>query len=347
MTAVRWEAVDGLIDAAPGLEDLNAHGLDLLAARRWRRTGTTLPPSLVREELVAEWRVQAAPRVLEEVRAACDGPLLLIKGPAVAARYPHPATRPFIDIDVVVPDARAAHSALLAAGFEPSADPAGYPDFLHHMPPVHSPRHPIPIELHSRLKWVDGLRAPPFEQLTAGARPAALGIDGVLTPAPAAHALVLAGHLWAHDPLVRLLRILDIAVVAAGEDPREVAALARAWDMGRLWSSTAAVVDALFGMRQSDPWPLRTWARGLRDAREPSVSELHLSRMLSPFAIYGPAGAVRGVADALAGFARPHDGEPWRRKLTRTARQLARPSMRRSEHVDALGSGRRRKEDSD
>lgn len=346
MNAVRWDAVDALIDAAPGLEDLSAHGLHLLAARRWRRAGTPLAASLVREELLAEWRVQAAPRVLEEVRAACDGPLLLMKGPAVAARYPHPPTRPFIDIDLVVPDARAAHAALVAAGFQPSADPAGYPAYLHHMPPVHSPRHPIPIELHSRLKWLDGLRAPTFDELAADADPAALGVEGVLTPRPAAHALVLAGHLWAHDPLVRLLRILDVAVITEGEEPDSVAALARAWGSSRLWNSTAAVADALFGMRQSDPWPLRTWARGLRTAREPSVTELHLSRVLSPFAIYGPAGAIRGVADALAGFARPHDGEPWRRKLTRTARQVARPSMRRSEHVDALDAGRRRKEDS-
>lgn len=336
MTTVRWDRVDALIDASPGLDDLHAHGLELLAARRWRARDVPLPATLVREELLAQWRTQAAPRVLEAVRAAVDGPVLLMKGPAVAARYPEPATRPFIDIDLLVPDARTAHAALLAAGFEPSADPGGYPDFLHHMPPVHAPADPIPIELHSRLKWVDGCRAPGFAQLAAGAEPRALGVEGVLAPAPAAHALVLAGHLWAHDPLARLLRILDIAVITDGADERELRALASAWDMARLWKSTAAVADALFGESGSDPWPLRTWARGLRSAREASVAELHLSRLLSPFAIHAPAGAARAVAAAIAGFARPHDGEPWRRKLTRTTRQIARPSMRRSEHVRSL-----------
>ena len=339
MTAVQWARVDALIDAAPGLPDLHAHGLHLLAARRWRMSGRPLPAVLVREELQATWRTNAAPRVLAEVRAACDGPVMLVKGPVVATRYPDPAARPFIDLDVLVPDAqaaRAAHAALLGAGFVLSADPAGYPDHLHHLPPVHSPADPIPIEVHSRLKWVDGLRAPTFETLAQGAEPRALGVEGVLAPASGGHALLLAGHLWAHDPLTRLLRILDVSVMAGARDPQRMEALARAWGMDRLWRSTSAVADALFAGSEDDPWPLRTWARGLRTAREPTVAELHLGRLLSPFAIYPPVAALRAVTAAIEGFARPHDGEPWRRKLARTARQIARPRMRRSEHVQAL-----------
>jgi hypothetical protein len=346
MTGVHGERVDALIDASPGLQDLRAHGLHLLAARRWRSTGTPLPARLVREELQATWRTHAAPRVLEEVRAACDGPVMLVKGPAVGERFPDPAARPFIDLDLLVPDAQAAQAALRAAGFRLSGDPAAYPDDLHHLPPVHSPDHPIPIEVHSRLKWVDGFSPPTFEVLAAAAEPIALGVEGILTPPPAHHALVLAGHLWAHDPLTRLLRILDVAMMADASEPQELEALAQAWGMGRLWRSTAAVADALFGAGDCDPWPLRTWARGLRSAREPSVSELHLSRLLSPFAIYAPAGAARALAAAIAGFAQPHDGEPWRRKLTRTAQQIARPTMRRSEHVRAIEANRHPRRDS-
>ena len=341
VTGVRWEHVDALIDASPGLQDLRAHGLHLLAARRWHATGGTVPAELIREELQATWRTHAVPRVLAQVRAACDGPVMLVKGPAAAARFPDPAARPFVDIDLLVPDARAAHAALLAAGFQPSADPAAYPDDLHHMPPVHSPDHPIPIELHHRLKWVDGIEPPTFETLAAGAEEAALGVEGVLVPTPARQALVLAGHLWAHDPLTRLLRILDIAVLSDASDPDELDAHARAWGILRLWKSTAAVSDALFGAGGADPWPLRTWARGLRSAREASVSELHLSRLLSPFAIYGPAQIAPALAAAVAGFVLPHDGEPWRRKLARTAQQVAHPTMRRSAHVRAIEGDRR------
>jgi Uncharacterised nucleotidyltransferase len=336
LTGVHGERVDALIDASPGLQDLRAHGLHLLAARRWRATGKPLPARLVREELQAAWRTYSAPRVLEEVRAACDGPVMLVKGPAVGARFPDPATRPFVDLDLLVPDAGATHAALLAAGFRPSGNPAAYPSDLHHLQPLHSPDHPIPIEVHSRLKWVDGLKPPTFEVLSAAAEPTELAVDGVLTPRPSDHALVLAGHLWAHDPLTRLLRILDVALMAEGSDPRELEAVARAWGMGRLWRTTVAVAEALFGAGDEDPWPLRTWARGLRSAREPNVSEVHLSRLLSPLAIHTPVAAVRALAAAIEGFARPHDGEPWRRKLARTAQQIARPSMRRSEHVHAI-----------
>jgi Uncharacterised nucleotidyltransferase len=339
VTAVRWDRVDALVDVAPGLQDLRAHGLQLLAARRRRMSAAPVPAGLVREELEAAWRTHAAPRVLAQVRAACDGPLMVVKGPAVASRYPHPATRPFIDLDLLVPDAQAAQAALLGAGFRLSADPAGYPDHLHHLPPLHSPADPIPIEVHSRLKWVDGLRPPTFEALAEEAESRALGVEGVLTPAAGHHALLLAGHLWAHDPLARVLRILDVAVMAAEADAAHVDSLAREWGMCRLWQSTTAVAEALFADRD-DPWPLRTWARGLRTAREPSVTELHLSRLLSPFAIYPPGAALRAVAAAIEGFARPHDGEPWRRKLGRTAQQIARPGMRRSEHVQAIEAGR-------
>ena len=345
MTGVDWDRVDTLIDVSPGLEDLRAHGLHLLAARRWRLSGTPVPRGLVREELETTWRTHFAPRVLKEVRAACDGPVMLVKGPVVAARFPDPAARPFVDLDLLVPDARAVQAALLAAGFRLSGDPAAYPNELHHLPPVHSPDHPIPIEVHSRLKWVESLDPPTFEVLATAADPTALGVDGVLTPPPVHHALVLAGHLWAHDPLTRLLRILDVALMAEASDQRELESVARAWGMDRLWRSTVAVADALFGAEDVDPWPLRTWARGLRSAREPSVFEVHLSRLLSPFAVHTGAAAVRALGAAIGGFARPHDGEPWRRKLARTGQQLARPTMRRSEHVRGIEADWRARRD--
>lgn len=345
MTTVRWDRVDALIDASPSLHDIRSHGLQLFAARRWRTIGRPLPGDLAHEEMQATWRTHTAPRVLEAVRSACPGPVMLVKGPSAAALFPDPSLRPFVDIDLLVPDARATQAALLAAGFRLCGDPADFPDYLHHLPPIYSPEHPIPIEVHSRLKWVDGLIAPPFHTLAAMARTSALGVDGISTLPPAPHALVLAGHLWAHDPLTRLLRILDIAVTMDVGDTDEIAALARAWRMGRLWSTTAAAAESLFGAFDTYPWPLRTWARGLICAREPSITELHLSRLLSPLAIHTPVAAVRALGAAAAGFALPHDGEPWGRKVTRTMQQIARPGMRRSEHLEALKSDRSPRDD--
>ena len=341
MSGVRWDRVDELIDRSPGLADLRSHGLHLLAARRWRTTGKPVPPTVVSDEMQAAWRLEAAPRVLAAIRAACDGPLLLIKGPAVAACYPTPAARPFIDLDLVVPDAAAVHRALLAAGFRLSADPADYPDHLHHLPPLHLPSIPLPVEVHSRPKWVDGIPLPGFERLAEGARDGALGVAGVTSPDPARHALVLAAHLWAHDPLTHLLRLLDVAVISNGVEERTIEAQADSWGRRRLWIATRRAAGALFG-DDASPWPLRTWARGLCSARELTVWELHLSRLLAPPAIHAPRAVAPALAAAVAGFARPHDGEPWRLKLARARAQVARPGMRRSDHVRALAATRRR-----
>src|SRR5688500_6161934 len=97
-----WESVDGLIDRSPQLADLRAPGLQLLAARRWRSLGRPVPADLVTEELRAALRSPAARTLLERIRSTCEGPIILIKGPAVAAYYPDPALRPFQDLDVLV-----------------------------------------------------------------------------------------------------------------------------------------------------------------------------------------------------------------------------------------------------
>ena len=112
-----WARVDRLIDSAPSPRDVRAHGLQLLAARRLRSLGRPVPPGLAREELHAAFVWHALPSLLAEVRAACEGPILVIKGPAAAAQYPDPTLRPFVDVDLVVPDAAQTQHELLAAGF--------------------------------------------------------------------------------------------------------------------------------------------------------------------------------------------------------------------------------------
>jgi hypothetical protein len=77
-------AVDGLIDRARTPWDLEQHGLQLLATRRWRALGRPIPQRLLAQERVAAGLSLAAPAVLERVRAACDGDLLLVKGPEAA-----------------------------------------------------------------------------------------------------------------------------------------------------------------------------------------------------------------------------------------------------------------------
>jgi hypothetical protein len=277
-----WGGVERLIDAAPGLRDLQAHGLHLLAARRYRSLGTPVPPDLVRAD----------------------------------------------------PDA--AQAALIAAGFEPVASRL-HPETTHHLHPLQLPGVPLSVELHRHPKWIDGLRTPSLDELLDGSEAAALGVKGILTLKPAYHALVLAAHLWAHDPLARLLRFVDVAVMAEAAELRELERLVDAWGLERPWRMTTGVADALFH-GSDEPLPLRLWARNLRTAREATVLEMHVARCLAPFSVLPTRRAVRAAGRALAGVLRPQPYESWRGKLRRTAQQLRRPSMRRSEHARGVGA---------
>jgi hypothetical protein len=326
-----WERVDRLVDSSPGLADLRAHGLQLLAARRWRSLGQPVPVDVVSEELWAVLRNRAARTLLERIRATCEGPIILIKGPAIGAYYPDPALRPFHDLDLLVSDAAAAERALLAAGFEPS--PAQlHPETIHHLRPLRMPEIPLYVELHRYPKWIEGLPPPSLDELLAGTEPAALGVDGILTLTPSYHALVVTAHLWAHDPLVRLLRVVDVAVLAEAADWPELDALAAAWRMTKPWNTTIAVARSLLYDEQP-PWALRIWARHLPAVREATVVDLQLGRLLSAFSVLPPRRAMRTLGKALRGDLRPLPNESWRRKLERTAEQLRRPSMRGSEHI--------------
>jgi hypothetical protein len=327
-----WDGVDRLIDASPGLADLQAHGLHLLAARRFRSLGRPIPPDLARAELWAAFRMNAARTLLEKIRPACEGPIVLVKGPAIAVRYPDAALRPFLDLDLLVADADAAQKALLAAGFEPGAGRL-HPDTTHHLRPLHLSDLPLSIELHRYPKWIDGLQPPSLEDLLTGSEPAATGIDGILTLVPSYHAVVLAAHLWAHDPLARLLRVVDVAVMAEAAEQRELESLIDAWGITKPWEATMAVADALLLGTRRQPLALRLWARNLSTAREATVFEMHLARCLAPFSVLPAHRALKALCAELGGCLRPQPDESWRGKLERTTQQLRRPSMRRSEHA--------------
>jgi hypothetical protein len=141
-----WESVDGLIDSSPGLADLRAHRLHLLAARRWRARGLPIPDELRSDEHSAALVSLGVPFVLARIRDACDGPLVLFKGYELALRYPDPALRPYTDIDLLVEDPVAASRALRAAGFEPAGYEDVHYDELHHVRPLLLPELPLLVE---------------------------------------------------------------------------------------------------------------------------------------------------------------------------------------------------------
>jgi hypothetical protein len=333
-----WDGADRLIDAAPTLPDLRAHGLQLLAARRWRSLGRPVPDELLDDEVASAMTALAAPAVLEQVRAAVEGPILLFKGPAAARWYPDPQLRPFLDLDLLVSDAPTAQRRLTAAGFVPVGDPELFID-IHHLRPLRSPSFPLHVEIHSQLKWVEGLRPPPVRELLAVAEPARAGVNEVLVLPPGHHALVLAAHAWAHEPLSRLLRVLDIAAVLEGADRDDVAWLARDWGIAKVWRATTAVADAVLLGGRRGSLGLRLWTRNLARARETTVVESHVRRVLAPFWALPPHRAARACAASIGSTLRPMPDEQPAVKARRAAAAVRHASMQRSRHEGTLNTG--------
>lgn len=325
-----WEGVDRLVDRAQRLDDLRLQGIYLFAARKWRLEGVAVPEPVEREERAAAVRWLAVGPLLDRVRAAYDGPLLLVKGPEVSARYPDPVLRPFADLDAIVPDPDEAYHALLAAGFEPAGDEARYRE-IHHVRPLQWGGLPLTVELHERPKWLDGLPAPSAQELFSLAVPASVGVDGLLTLPPAQHAVLLAVHSWAHIPLRRILDLVDVAALAAAVPPEAVDAVAKDWRVGRLWRTTVGAADAVLG-GGSRTMPLRTWARNLPACRDRTVLENHLMRLTSSLWARPLGTGLRLSGKAVVDDLRPIPGETWRAKVRRSGRALLNASGRLSEH---------------
>ena len=329
-----WEAVGSLIDRAPSLDDLREHRLHLLAERRWLQAGKVVPAPLAAEKTLAVALFLPIPSLLSRIAAAWAGPTIILKGPELASRYPERLLRTAGDIDLLVEDAHGAHAALRAAGFVVTGDPRRYVD-IHHLQPLVWPKLPLRIEVHHAPKWIDGLEPPSTVELFALAVPARGDAEGFQTLAPHAHAVVLAVHAWAHEPLGSLRDLIDIAVLTAEADVDEIADLARRWGVSDVWRTTHAAIEALFGAGRR-PLAVRLWARHLEAARGRTVAESHLEGWLSPFWALPARTALQHAARRLADVLRPVPGEHWRTKLSRAWLAVRNAGVRRSSHERLL-----------
>jgi hypothetical protein len=317
------------------------HRLHLLAARRWRLQGRPVGQDIVDEERTTALRLLSAPIVLERVRAACDGTIVLMKGYEVALAYSDSSLRPFVDIDLLVEDSLATQRALLAAGFVEVGEPELFTD-IHHQRPLWLPGFPLTVELHHEPKWPDWQAEPPTRELLAAAVPSSIDVDGVSTLPAAHHALVLAAQAWAHRPLRRIAELLDVAVVAEQAERGEISALARRWRIGRIWRTTIGSVDSLFygGQKTSAQG---VWARHLLDARERTVLESHVQKWVSPFWAMPWHEAVSVSGSELLSAFTPGEDEGWREKGARARRAFRNALVPRSEHDSQLGPGAHRR----
>lgn len=331
-----WIGVDEIAARAERLSDLRAHRLETVVAAH---------PLVARTFPVTEIRARArrqlsAPGLLERIRGAATGTLILVKGPELARLYPPPRLRPFIDLDLIVEDAGRTQRELSLAGFVELGDEEEYR--RHHLRPLHWPGSSLTVEIHSRPNWPVGHHPISFSDLSAIAVPSSIGVDGVQTLPRPEHAVLVAAHGWAHDPLARLLVLIDIALLLEHVDRDRPAEVAQRWGVERLWRTTETAVDALFGGAPVRG-PIRTWARGLRLARERTVLETHLARTLAPFAEQPFGAAITTSLRELRAQARPSQGERWRTKLGRAVLALGDMTQRLSDHdsiVETRGLGK-------
>jgi Uncharacterised nucleotidyltransferase len=328
-----WEGVARVLERAADLGGLRLHRLHLLAVERLRELGRPIPEELAVAERSAVRGVLLARALLARVRDVCDGPIMVIKGPEVAAVYPSPWLRPYVDIDVLVPNARDAERRLRAAGFE-GVGPEMDWDSLHHVQRLAAPGLLAVVEVHRRPKWLTERQAPTVDQLLAESVPSATGVDGLLAPSHAYHAVLLAAHAWAHCPLGCVGDLVDVAAMR-GKAPERADELAHLHELDRVWRSTLGVIEALL-VDDRCTWAMRTWARHLGRARDRTVAETHLARLLEPFASLPPRRVPGALAHALGQTLLPHRGEGWPEKLDRTRRALGSPRMPISHHLRSL-----------
>jgi hypothetical protein len=323
-----WSRVDELVERARAVSDLHAHRLHLYAAWRWRSAGRPVPAELVELERGARVFRLAVPAVVRRVRDAYDGPLVLLKGADVAAKYPRPELRPSIDLDFLVPDPERTQRALVAAGF--NEPPGAVPGVHHHLPCLEWPGLLVKVELHSTPSWPPWLSPPPVEELFASATATSALGQGVAALPPHHQALVLTAHMWREVPLTRLGHLIDVFLMAEAAAPGETESLARHWGIDQLWKVTDATARCVLLAERVDGAAPRIWNRGLQSMRERTVIESKVAQLAGPFFGLPRPRALAAAARIANSELRPSADETWTEKGKRTVGAIRDGFRRRS-----------------
>ena len=194
---------------------------------------------LRREYLAAVAQAMSVDRQLARILAALEGasvPVIVVKGPALAAFYPHPALRSFGDLDLLVSPEylELAAEALVGLGYRDTVSTAWEPKSHHHRPPMVSGDSRFVVELHHRLDDPVRVGRLPNGDLWARAMPWSVQGQPALQLEAVDTALYVCRHAVVQDLLRGGLRPqCDLAYVTRHWDPDDWHALVgRARDLG-------------------------------------------------------------------------------------------------------------------
>ena len=315
-----WEAIQHVVEGWPQ-ETLGAHGLHLIAASQWRSSGASVPQDFQDAERLRAISTPAAAMLLKRIRATVPGKIILLKGPELASYFPDPMLRPFVDIDILTPDAADTQARLLQAGFREGRDDLNFHD-LHHHTPLRYPGLPLAVEIHSTPKWLSWMSPPSTSQLLDASVPSSTGLDGIETLDPAHHAMVVAAHAWSHAPLGHLLRLIDLQYISEGQDPEKLRRLAADWGLGGVWQTSQVAINAVFYEGPRGHGLTRRWIDQLARGHERSVSEQFLARALAPLWAPTLPAKITGLSAEMRSLILPEYLATWNQRAQRGYRAL-------------------------
>lgn len=292
-----------------------------------------MPTVEEREHLDSAIQQMMAEVALKQMREAFDGRLVLYKGLELASRYEDPSGRCSRDIDVITNDPHGLHGALLALGYQdwdiawneiPQHDLKTYSIELgsHQLWPLVRPGWPVVVEVHRSPGWLSGMTPPSTAALLENAVPSRVGIDGIETLDPAAHAVCVAVHSWRDRPFARERDLLDIELLLESPETIERAdRLASQWGVGRIWRWYQHAIAVAAGAQRPTA-SVRLLGGHRYEPGSRSSRRDYLVQHLGPFFVDHPFRQLASILQRKRAELKPLPGEHRRDKATRIARRV-------------------------
>jgi hypothetical protein len=232
LDSARWQRVAALLFSQLDTQADATAGEQGSGEKKWIGVPEEVRKALQRHYFMAVARRLAAEQRLVQVLealAATGVPAIVVKGPAVAAHYPHPEVRDYGDLDLLVKPGHLgqAEGALLGFGYRPyETEQRTLEHGFRHLSPMMLADGHFPVEVHWRLDDPERVGRLPLEELWARAAPWSVKGQPALRLETVDTVLHLCRHAVVQDLLRQVLQpVCDLAQVTKGWDQTQWSAL--------------------------------------------------------------------------------------------------------------------------